>query len=141
MLLENEMLSKWLSEKLRNTSHVPGAFEGKCFEGRAEKGRFERGLVLLYDLVLRGTRGHPISNSTLFKDRVRIGTDYGLYLSPVQIHDDGRKFTCNIVVRPGRVLRSSTTVKVFGKFLFSGVPAMLLLLSPDSSPAKDETLC
>ena len=66
------------------------------------------------------TRGHPISNSTLFKDRVRIGTDYGLYLSPVQIHDDGRKFTCHIVVRPGRVLRSSTTVKVFGKFLFSG---------------------
>ncbi|KAI4580492.1 hypothetical protein MJG53_020328 [Ovis ammon polii x Ovis aries] len=63
------------------------------------------------------TRGHPISNSTLFKDRVRIGTDYGLYLSPVQIHDDGRKFTCHIVVRPGRVLRSSTTVKVFGKFL------------------------
>lgn len=61
------------------------------------------------------TRGHPISNSTLFKDRVRIGTDYGLYLSPVQIHDDGRKFTCRIVVRPGRVLRSSTTVKVFAK--------------------------
>ncbi|KAF4026037.1 hypothetical protein G4228_018007 [Cervus hanglu yarkandensis] len=60
-------------------------------------------------------RGHPISNSTLFKDRVRIGADYRLYLSPVQIHDDGRKFSCRIVVRSGRVLRSSTTVKVFAK--------------------------
>lgn len=59
--------------------------------------------------------GHPISNSALFKDRVRIGTDYRLYLSPVQIHDDGWKFSCHVVVRPGRVLRSSTTVKVFGK--------------------------
>ena len=36
-------------------------------------------------------------------------------VSPVQIHDDGRKFSCHIVVRPDRVLRSSTTVKVFGK--------------------------
>ncbi|CAN0416751.1 unnamed protein product [Rangifer tarandus platyrhynchus] len=60
-------------------------------------------------------RGHPISNSTLFKDRVRIGADYRLYLSPVQIHDDGRKFSCRIVVRSGRVLRSSTTVKVFAE--------------------------
>lgn len=58
---------------------------------------------------------HSISNSTLFKDRVKLGTDYGLYLSPVQIHDDDRKFSCHVVVRPGKILRSSTTVKVFAK--------------------------
>lgn len=82
------------------------------------------------------TRGHPISNSTLFKDRVRIGTDYGLYLSPVQIHDDGRKFTCHIVVRPGRVLRSSTTVKVFGKFLILWSPCHAPVTVPRFFPRQ-----
>lgn len=61
------------------------------------------------------TQGHPISNSTLFKDRVKLGTDYGLYLSPVQIHDDDRKFSCHVKVSPGKILRRSTTVKVFAK--------------------------
>ncbi|EPY73242.1 T-cell surface protein tactile precursor [Camelus ferus] len=61
------------------------------------------------------TQDHPISNSTLFKDRVKLGTDYALYLSPVQIHDDDRKFSCHVEVRPGRILRSFTTVKVFAK--------------------------
>lgn len=60
-------------------------------------------------------RGQPTSNSTLFKDRVRTGADYRLYLSPVQVHDDGRTFSCRIVLGSGRVLRSSTTVKVFAK--------------------------
>ncbi|XP_032708068.1 T-cell surface protein tactile isoform X5 [Lontra canadensis] len=61
------------------------------------------------------TQGHSISNSTLFKDRVKLGTDYKLYLSPVQIHDDDRKFSCHVVVRSGKILRRSTTVKVFAK--------------------------
>lgn len=61
------------------------------------------------------TQGHSISNSTLFKDRVKLGTDNKLYLSPVQIHDDDRKFSCRVVVRSGKILRHSTTVKVFGK--------------------------
>ncbi|XP_047580178.1 T-cell surface protein tactile isoform X3 [Lutra lutra] len=61
------------------------------------------------------TRGHSIGNSTLFKDRVKLGTDYKLYLSPVQIHDDDRKFSCHVVVRSGKILRRSTTVKVFVK--------------------------
>lgn len=61
------------------------------------------------------TQGHSISNSTLFKDRVNLGTDYGLYLSPVQIHDDNRKFSCHVIARPGKILRSSTTVKVFAE--------------------------
>lgn len=61
------------------------------------------------------TQDHRISKSTLFKDRVKLGADYGLYLSPVQIHDDDRKFSCHVTVMPGKILRSSTTVKVFAK--------------------------
>uniref|UniRef100_A0A8C6BC07 Immunoglobulin domain-containing protein n=1 Tax=Monodon monoceros TaxID=40151 RepID=A0A8C6BC07_MONMO len=61
------------------------------------------------------TQYHPISNSTLFKDRVKPGTDYSLYLSPVQIQDDGRKFPCQAVVRSGKIFRRSTTVRVFSK--------------------------
>ncbi|XP_007945629.1 T-cell surface protein tactile [Orycteropus afer afer] len=61
------------------------------------------------------TQDHTISNSTLFKDRVKLGTDYGLYLSPVQIHDNDRKFCCHATVRPGKILRSTTMVKVFAK--------------------------
>ncbi|XP_045707341.1 T-cell surface protein tactile isoform X2 [Phyllostomus hastatus] len=60
-------------------------------------------------------QGQPISNSTLFKDRVKLGADYGLYLSPVQIHDNDRKFSCHVTLRSGKTLRSSTTVKVFAK--------------------------
>ncbi|XP_036911378.1 T-cell surface protein tactile isoform X2 [Sturnira hondurensis] len=61
------------------------------------------------------TQGQPVSNSTSFKDRVKLGADYGLYLSPVQIHDNDRKFSCHVTIRPGKTLRSSTTVKVFAK--------------------------
>lgn len=61
------------------------------------------------------TRDHRISKSTLFKDRVKLGADDGLYLSPVQIHDDDRKFSCHVTVRPGKILSGSTTVKVFAK--------------------------
>ncbi|XP_035565708.1 T-cell surface protein tactile isoform X3 [Canis lupus dingo] len=64
---------------------------------------------------IRITQGHAISNSTLFKDRVKLGVDYTLCLSPVQIHDDDRKFSCHIMVRPGKILRNSITVKVFAK--------------------------
>ncbi|XP_037000211.2 T-cell surface protein tactile isoform X2 [Artibeus jamaicensis] len=61
------------------------------------------------------TQGQLISNSISFKDRVKLGADYGLYLSPVQIHDNDRKFSCQVTIRPGKTLRSSTTVKVFAK--------------------------
>ncbi|XP_012316365.2 T-cell surface protein tactile isoform X1 [Aotus nancymaae] len=61
------------------------------------------------------TQDHLISNSTLFKDRVKFGTDYRLHLSPVQIFDDGQKFSCHIRVSPDKILRRSTTVKVFAK--------------------------
>ncbi|XP_047421015.1 T-cell surface protein tactile [Sciurus carolinensis] len=58
---------------------------------------------------------HHISSSTSFKDRVKLCANYGLCLSPVQIHDDGRQFSCQVRLRSGKILRSSTTVKVFAK--------------------------
>ncbi|XP_013370491.1 PREDICTED: T-cell surface protein tactile isoform X2 [Chinchilla lanigera] len=61
------------------------------------------------------TRDHHISNSTSFTDRVKLGADYRLHLSLVQIHDDDRKFSCHVGVKPGTILKSSTTVKVFAK--------------------------
>lgn len=56
-----------------------------------------------------------ISSSTSFKDRVRLCANHGLCLSPVQIHDDGRMFSCQVRLGPSKILRSSTTVKVFAK--------------------------
>uniref|UniRef100_A0A2K5TWX2 T-cell surface protein tactile n=1 Tax=Macaca fascicularis TaxID=9541 RepID=A0A2K5TWX2_MACFA len=61
------------------------------------------------------SQDHLISSSTLLKDRVKVGTDSRLHLSPVQIFDDGRKFSCHIRVGPDKILRSSTTIKVFAK--------------------------
>ncbi|XP_021576329.2 T-cell surface protein tactile [Ictidomys tridecemlineatus] len=58
---------------------------------------------------------HHNSSSTFFKDRVKLCADHRLCLSPVQIHDEGRKFSCQVRLRPGKILRSSTTVKVFAK--------------------------
>uniref|UniRef100_A0A8C0C8R7 CD96 molecule n=1 Tax=Balaenoptera musculus TaxID=9771 RepID=A0A8C0C8R7_BALMU len=61
------------------------------------------------------TQYHPISNSTLFKDRVKPGTECSLYLSPVHIQGGGRKFSCQVVVRSGKIFRRSTMVRVFAK--------------------------
>ncbi|XP_012511970.1 PREDICTED: T-cell surface protein tactile isoform X1 [Propithecus coquereli] len=61
------------------------------------------------------TEEHPISHSTLFKDRVKLGADYRLHLSPVQILDNGQTFSCHIRVKPGKILKTSTRVKVFAK--------------------------
>uniref|UniRef100_A0A8D2CNH4 CD96 molecule n=1 Tax=Sciurus vulgaris TaxID=55149 RepID=A0A8D2CNH4_SCIVU len=58
---------------------------------------------------------HHISSSTSFKDRVKLCANYGLCLSPVQILDDDRQFSCQVRLRSGKILRSSTTVKVFVK--------------------------
>ncbi|XP_054433302.1 T-cell surface protein tactile [Pteronotus mesoamericanus] len=78
------------------------------------------------------TQGQSISNST-FKDRVKLGADYGLYLSPVQIHDNDRKFFCHVTVRPGKTMRSSTTVKVFAK------PEIPMIMENNSTGKKTFT--
>lgn len=56
-----------------------------------------------------------INKSVIFKDRVKIDSHHGLHLSPVQIQDDGLKFSCCVKGRYGEILRSSTTIKVFAK--------------------------
>ncbi|XP_052014499.1 T-cell surface protein tactile isoform X4 [Apodemus sylvaticus] len=61
------------------------------------------------------THNHQVSHSTSFKGRVKLGADYGLYLSPVQIQDDGRTFSCHLSASPLKVWKTSTTVKVFAK--------------------------
>ncbi|XP_006895417.1 PREDICTED: T-cell surface protein tactile [Elephantulus edwardii] len=61
------------------------------------------------------TQDHTISTSTVFKDRIKLGADYGLYLSSVQIQDDDHTFSCHATLRPGKTLTSTTTVKVFAK--------------------------
>ncbi|XP_031219879.1 T-cell surface protein tactile isoform X2 [Mastomys coucha] len=61
------------------------------------------------------THDHHVNNSTSFKGRVGLGADYGLHLSPVQIQDDGRTFSCRLSVSPVKAWKMSTTVKVFAK--------------------------
>ncbi|KAM6223978.1 T-cell surface protein tactile [Rhynchocyon petersi] len=61
------------------------------------------------------TQDNSISNSTYFKGRIKLGANYGLFLSPVQIHDNDLNFSCHAKARPGKILKSTTTVKVFAK--------------------------
>ncbi|XP_041529244.1 T-cell surface protein tactile [Microtus oregoni] len=61
------------------------------------------------------THDDHICNSTSFKGRVKLGADFGLHLSPVQIQDDGLTFSCQLRVTPLEVWKTSTTVKVFAK--------------------------
>lgn len=85
--------------------HILCSVTEYCFSLQEEDGREE---VLF-------THNHQVSHSTSFKGRVRLGADYGLYLSPVQIQDDGRTFSCHLSASPLKVWKTSTTVKVFGK--------------------------
>lgn len=73
------------------------------------------------------TGDHPIINSIVWKDRVKLGADYTLNLSPVQIHDDNLKFSCQVTIRPGKILQSSTMVKVFGKSFYSLISCSCLI--------------
>ncbi|XP_075820091.1 T-cell surface protein tactile isoform X2 [Microtus pennsylvanicus] len=61
------------------------------------------------------THDDHICNSTSFKGRVKLGADFGLHLSPVQIQDDGLTFSCQLSVTPLEVWKTSTIVKVFAK--------------------------
>ncbi|XP_006864253.1 PREDICTED: T-cell surface protein tactile isoform X2 [Chrysochloris asiatica] len=85
------------------SSEISSAF---TFTWLAEKNGTQKTII---------TQDHIINNFTFFKDRIKLGTDYELCLSPVQIGDDDWKFSCHATVRPGNILRSTTTVKVFAK--------------------------
>ncbi|XP_040836847.1 T-cell surface protein tactile [Ochotona curzoniae] len=78
-------------------------------------------LTVAWSVEINGTQEtlisqeRPNSTSALFKDRVKLHTDHGLYLSPVQIQDDDRKFSCQVRLSSGKTATSSTTVKIFAK--------------------------
>ncbi|NWX51772.1 TACT protein, partial [Steatornis caripensis] len=55
------------------------------------------------------------NGSTLYGQRVHLGVNNTLKISPTKITDDGRVFSCRVVYHPERVRKSSTTVRVFGK--------------------------
>ncbi|XP_060623114.2 T-cell surface protein tactile isoform X1 [Anolis sagrei] len=60
--------------------------------------------------------GHEyITRSTSFKERIKMNPENTLIISPVSVLDDGMKFICSVVYRPGRMIRSTTDVKVFVK--------------------------
>ncbi|KAL6088344.1 hypothetical protein STEG23_029628, partial [Scotinomys teguina] len=78
------------------------------------------------------THDYRISNSTSFKSRVKLGTEYGLHLSPVQIQDDGRTFSCHLRVSPLEVWKTSTTVQVFAK------PEILMIMETTTKDVLGE---
>ncbi|KAG8509510.1 T-cell surface protein tactile, partial [Galemys pyrenaicus] len=91
------------------TSEISSEF---TFTWLVEDNRTQEILISKYS---GNTQHHLISNSTSFKDRVKLGTNYSLQLSPVQVYDNDLTFSCCIKVSPGKILRSFTKVKVFAK--------------------------
>ncbi|NWW02057.1 TACT protein, partial [Oreocharis arfaki] len=55
------------------------------------------------------------NSSMLHGQRVLLGFNNALKVSPFKITDDGRVFSCHVLYHPERVQKSSTTVRVFGK--------------------------
>ncbi|XP_010143215.1 PREDICTED: T-cell surface protein tactile, partial [Buceros rhinoceros silvestris] len=53
------------------------------------------------------------NGSALYRQRVRLGLNNALKISPTKITDDGRVFSCHVVYHLERVRKSSTTVRVF----------------------------
>nr|XP_016848038.1 PREDICTED: T-cell surface protein tactile isoform X3 [Anolis carolinensis] len=60
--------------------------------------------------------GHEyITRPTSFKERIKMNQENTLIISPVSVFDDGTKFICSVVYQPGRMIRSTTVMKVFVK--------------------------
>lgn len=57
------------------------------------------------------------NSSVLYRQRVLLGFNNALKVSPLKITDDGRVFSCHVLYHRERVQKSSTTVRVFGKGL------------------------
>ncbi|TRZ11632.1 hypothetical protein HGM15179_015478 [Zosterops borbonicus] len=53
------------------------------------------------------------NSSMLLGQRVLLGLNNALKISPTKITDDGRVFSCHVLYHPERVQKSSTTVRVF----------------------------
>uniref|UniRef100_A0A8C3RNQ2 Ig-like domain-containing protein n=1 Tax=Chelydra serpentina TaxID=8475 RepID=A0A8C3RNQ2_CHESE len=55
------------------------------------------------------------TDSLLYKERIQLGPDNALKISPIKIVDDGKVFSCRVMYHPERILTNITKVKVFAK--------------------------
>ncbi|KFQ75822.1 T-cell surface protein tactile, partial [Phaethon lepturus] len=55
------------------------------------------------------------NGSVFYRQRVHLGLNNALKIFSTKITDDGRVFSCHVLYHWGRVQKSSTTVRVFGK--------------------------
>lgn len=75
------------------------------------------------------------NSSMLLGQRVLLGLNNALKVSPTKITDDGRVFSCHVLYHPERVQKSSTTVRVFGKGHMPSVCCLVLgKVTPLSGP-------
>nr|XP_020665570.1 T-cell surface protein tactile isoform X3 [Pogona vitticeps] len=56
-----------------------------------------------------------ITRTTMYKDRIESNSENTLIISPVSVFDDGKKFVCSVSHHPGRIMKTTTEVKVFVK--------------------------
>ncbi|XP_076973586.1 T-cell surface protein tactile [Tamandua tetradactyla] len=117
LIQPNVIQDEWRTNQTID-GEINQALEIPCFQNISEISSVLTFAWLVEDNGTQETliaQDHIISNSTWFKDRVRLGANYGLYLSSIQIHDDDRKFSCHVIIRPGKNWTRSSTVKVFAK--------------------------
>ncbi|KGL84908.1 T-cell surface protein tactile, partial [Tinamus guttatus] len=55
------------------------------------------------------------NRSVLHGERIHLGLNNSLKISPTKLSDDGKVFSCHVVYHPERTRKTSTTVRVLGK--------------------------
>uniref|UniRef100_A0A7M4EU00 CD96 molecule n=1 Tax=Crocodylus porosus TaxID=8502 RepID=A0A7M4EU00_CROPO len=70
-------------------------------------------------LITKNSYQHEANktNNLLYKDRIQLGPENALQISPLKTIDDGKAFSCLVTYHPERIVKRTTTVKVFGKRL------------------------
>ncbi|XP_014379605.1 T-cell surface protein tactile isoform X1 [Alligator sinensis] len=53
------------------------------------------------------------TNNLLYKDRIHLGPENALQISPLKTIDDGKAFSCLVTYHPERIVKRTTKVKVF----------------------------
>uniref|UniRef100_A0A452I515 Ig-like domain-containing protein n=1 Tax=Gopherus agassizii TaxID=38772 RepID=A0A452I515_9SAUR len=92
-----------------------------CFK-QGENGREETTLIIkeFYQQDVNKT------NSLLYKERIQLGPDNALKISPIKIVDDGKVFSCRVMYHPERILMNIIKVKVFGKRFMTTLPFCII---------------
>lgn len=70
-------------------------------------------------LITKNSYQHEAKKTSnlLYKDRIYLGPENALQISPLKTIDDGKAFSCLVTYHPERIVKRTTTVKVFGKRL------------------------